>query len=182
MSPELRPPAVVLITGIMGAGKSSVAQALAERLPKSAHVRGDAFRRFIVGGAEPMLPGAGPEALEQLRLRYRLGAATADTYAGAGFVAVYQDIILGQDLVSVVSAIRTRPLFVVVLNPGADVVSERAETRAKVSGYGDWTVEALHELLLATPRIGLWVDTSHQTVNETVTAILTRLDDARVGQ
>ena len=55
MSPELRPPAVVLITGIMGAGKSSVAQALAERLPKAAHVRGDAFRRFIVSGGEPML-------------------------------------------------------------------------------------------------------------------------------
>lgn len=182
MSPEVRPPAVVLITGIMGAGKSSVAQALAERLPKAAHVRGDAFRRFIVSGGEPMLPGAGPEALDQLRLRYRLGAATADAYADAGFVAVYQDIILGQDLVRVVSAIRTRPLYVVVLNPRPEVVSERAETRAKVSGYGEWTVEALHALLLATPRIGLWIDTSDQSVDETVTAIQAGLDDARVDQ
>ena len=89
MSFDLRAPAVVLITGIMGVGKSSVAQALTERLPKAAHVRGDTFRRFIVSGGEPMLPGAGPQALEQLRLRYRLGAATADAYAEAGFVAVY---------------------------------------------------------------------------------------------
>jgi adenylylsulfate kinase-like enzyme len=33
--------AVVLITGIQAAGKSTVAQALAERLPRSVHVRGD---------------------------------------------------------------------------------------------------------------------------------------------
>ena len=180
MSPELRPPAVVVITGIMGAGKSSVAQALAERLPEAAHVRGDAFRRFIVSGGEPMLPGAGPEALEQLRLRYRLGASTADAYAEAGFVAVYQDTILGEDLRSVAGSIRTRPLFVVVLNPSPEVVSERAASRAKVSGYGEWTVEALHDLLLATPRFGLWIDTSDQSVDETVTAILVGLDDARI--
>ena len=181
MSPTLpTAPAVVLITGIMGAGKSSVAQALAERLPKAAHVRGDAFRRFIVSGGAPMLPGAGPEALEQLRLRYRLGAATADAYAEAGFVAVYQDIILGEDLRTVVGAIRARPLYVVVLSPDPEVVGERAESRAKVSGYGEWTVKALHELLLATPRVGLWLDSSEQTVDETVTAILTGLDAARV--
>ena len=37
--PLLRP-SVVLMTGIMGAGKSTAAQALAEQLPKAAHVRG----------------------------------------------------------------------------------------------------------------------------------------------
>ena len=37
--------AVVLITGIQAAGKSTVAQELAERLPRSVHVRGDVFRR-----------------------------------------------------------------------------------------------------------------------------------------
>jgi len=37
--------AVVLITGIQAAGKSTVAQELADRLPRSVHVRGDVFRR-----------------------------------------------------------------------------------------------------------------------------------------
>ena len=36
-------PAIYVISGIMAAGKSSVAQALAERLPRSVHVRGDVF-------------------------------------------------------------------------------------------------------------------------------------------
>jgi predicted kinase len=50
-STGMRPlPRIVLITGNMAAGKSSVAQALAERLPRSVHLRGDAFRRMIVNG------------------------------------------------------------------------------------------------------------------------------------
>ena len=55
-------PAVVVITGIMAAGKSTVAQLLTERLPRAAHVRGDLFRRMIVSGRADMTPGAEEEA------------------------------------------------------------------------------------------------------------------------
>ena len=44
------PPWLILLTGIMAAGKSTVAQHLAERLPHSVHLRGDVFRRMIVNG------------------------------------------------------------------------------------------------------------------------------------
>jgi len=159
----MHPGSVVLITGIMGAGKSTVAQALAERLPRAVHVRGDAFRRMIVSGRAEMVPRADAEALAQLRLRYRLGATVADGYAAAGFTAVYQDIILGEDLTAVTDAIHARPLYLVVLAPRPEVVRQRADSRAKVSGYGEWTVDALDEMLRATPRIGLWLDTSDQS-------------------
>ena len=43
-------PAIILITGIQAAGKSTVAQLLAEQLPRPAHVRGDLFRRMIING------------------------------------------------------------------------------------------------------------------------------------
>jgi hypothetical protein len=49
-----------------------------------------------------------------------------------------------------------------------------------VSGYGDWTVEALDEMLRATPHIGLWLDTTEQTVAETVDEIWHRAADARI--
>jgi adenylylsulfate kinase-like enzyme len=49
-SVETQLPPIYLVTGIMASGKSTIAQALAERLPRSAHVRGDTFRRFIVRG------------------------------------------------------------------------------------------------------------------------------------
>ena len=55
---------VYLITGVMASGKSTVAQRLAERLPRAVHLRGDVFRRMIVSGREEMRPDA-PEEKEQ---------------------------------------------------------------------------------------------------------------------
>lgn len=173
---------VVLITGVMAAGKSTVAQALAERLPRAAHVRGDVFRRMVVSGRAEYVPGspAGGEAEAQLRLRYRLSAATADTYAEAGFTAVVQDVVLGPDLAAYVELVRTRPLYVIVLAPPPETVAAREEGRTK-TGYGAWTVEELDAGLRArTPRIGLWLDTSELTVAETVEAIVAGRERARV--
>lgn len=109
--------AVVLITGVMASGKSTVAQALAERLPRAVHVRGDVFRRMVVSGRAEMVPGAYEEAVAQLRLRYRLSAMTADAYAGEGWSAVVQDVVLGEELSAYVGLVRTWPLYVVVLAP-----------------------------------------------------------------
>lgn len=173
---------VVLVTGVMAAGKSTVAQALAERLPRAAHVRGDVFRRMIVSGRVEYEPGAeGAEREAQLRLRYRLSAAAADAYAQAGFTAVVQDVVLGDELAAYVQLVRTRPLYVVVLAPNAEAVAAREAGRAK-TGYGAWTVERLDgEMRARTPRIGLWVDSSELTVGETVEAILAGRERARVG-
>ncbi|GLW65713.1 hypothetical protein Arub01_39570 [Actinomadura rubrobrunea] len=166
--------AVYLITGVQASGKSTVAQALAERLPKSAHVRGDAFRRFVVNGRAEMAPEPSPEALAQLRLRYRLAAQTADAYAAEGFTAVLQDVVLGEWLPWLAGQIRTRPLYVVVLAPSADAVAAREAGRAK-RAYGAFTVAHLDRALReTTPRVGLWLDTTHQTVDETVDDILAR--------
>lgn len=174
------PGSVVVITGIMGSGKSSVAQRLAERLHRAVHVRGDAFRRMIVSGRAEMAPGAGEEALVQLRLRYALATGAVDGYAEAGFAVVYQDIILGDDLAATVRRIAARPVFTVVLAPRPEVALARARSRSKASGYGTWTPEALDRALRATPRIGLWLDTSDQAPDETVDAILARSAEARV--
>lgn len=173
---------VVLVTGVMAAGKSTVAQALAERLPRAAHVRGDVFRRMIVSGREEYVPGASGEAEAQLRLRYRLSAATADAYAEAGFTAIVQDVVLGEDLTAYAALLRTRPLYVVVLAPDAGTVAAREAARTK-SGYDDeaWTIPALDAALRAsTPRVGLWLDTSELTPAQTVEAILAGRERARV--
>ncbi|WUI88222.1 AAA family ATPase [Nocardia puris] len=163
---------VYLLTGIQASGKSTVAQALAERLPRSAHVRGDAFRRFVVSGRAEMSAEPSPEALDQLRLRHRLSAQAADGYAEAGFTAVLQDVVLGEFLPYLIDQIRTDPLYVVVLAPRPDAVAAREAARAK-DAYGAFTVAALDAVLReTTPRLGLWLDTSDLTVGETVEAIL----------
>jgi predicted kinase len=175
------PAGVVLITGIMATGKSTVAQGAAERLPRSVHLRGDVFRRMIVNGRAEMRPDAGGAATEQLRLRHRLAAAAADLYCGAGFTVVYQDTILGPMLGEVVRRLGAWPLRVVVLCPSPEVVARREAARPK-TGYGAWAVAARDRVLRTeTPRVGLWLDTSALTPAETVDALLARLDSARVG-
>ncbi|MGN9788088.1 AAA family ATPase [Nonomuraea sp. ZG12] len=171
---------VFLITGISASGKSTVGQALAERLPRSAHVRGDVFRRMVVSGGEGMTPEPSREALRQLHLRYRIAAAAADLYVEEGFTPIVQDVVLGPELSLFVKLIRSRPLMVVVLAPDAATVERRERERAK-TGYGAWTVAQLDTALRRdTPRIGLWLDTSAQTPAETVEEILARADEAVV--
>jgi predicted kinase len=166
--------AVVLITGISASGKTTIAQALAERLPRSVHVSGDSFRRMIVNGRAEMTPDLDPEAVRQLRLRYRLTATVADAYVEAGFTAVVQDIVLGDDLTRMITAIRSRPLLVVVLTPSTDAVAARERARGK-TGYREWTIAQLDDgLRRQTPRVGLWLDTSEQAPGQTVEEILER--------
>lgn len=169
-----REQAVVLITGIQAAGKSTVAQLLAERLPRSVHVRGDMFRRMVVNGRADMTPDPSAEAVRQLRLRYHLTATTCDEYFRAGFTVVAQDVILGDHLPEMVGMIQARPLLVVVLAPRVEAVAAREAARGK-NAYDTWTVGLLDRgLREGTPRLGLWLDTSDQTPEETVAEILDR--------
>ncbi|WP_329132428.1 AAA family ATPase [Streptomyces sp. NBC_01476] len=173
---------VMVITGVMASGKSTVAQLLAERLPRAVHVRGDVFRRMLVSGRRELVPEADEESVAQLRLRYRVSASTADLYAAAGWTAIVQDVVLGENLRPYLDAIGSRPLFLVVLAPSQEAVAAREAARAK-TGYGSWTVGGLdHVLRDETPRLGLWIDTSEQSPQETVDAILGALKDALVAE
>jgi chloramphenicol 3-O-phosphotransferase len=173
--------AVVLITGIQAAGKSTVAQLLAERLPRSVHLRGDLFRRMVVNGRADMTPDPSPEALRQLRLRHRLTATACDEYFAEGFTVVAQDVVLGEHLPEMVRLVRWRPLLVVVLAPRVEAVAAREAGRGK-DAYDTWTIGLLDRGLREhTPRLGLWLDTSGQTPEETVSEILDRAwTEARV--
>ncbi|MGH3898758.1 MAG: hypothetical protein ACRDTA_11005, partial [Pseudonocardiaceae bacterium] len=62
--------------------KSTIAQMLAERLPRSVHVRGDLFRRMLVNGRADMLPEPSDEAARQLRLRHQLTAMVREAARG----------------------------------------------------------------------------------------------------
>lgn len=169
---------ITIITGIMAAGKSTVAQALAERLPRSVHVRGDVFRRMIVSGRDEITLSPSAAAVAQLQLRYELGAMVAARYCDAGFEVVLQDIILGEDLRNVARLLGERTVRTVVLCPSPDVVAGR-EARRHKSGYVDgWTPEAFdREFRESTRGIGFWLDTSDLTVDETVDRILAHIGE-----
>jgi len=178
----MQDPQVILITGNMAAGKSSVAQTLAERLPKSVHLRGDVFRRMIVSGQAAMTVNLSEEAERQLWLRYRLAAAATSLYLQPGFTVAYQDIIIGPALAEVVALYRTHPLSVVVRCPRLEVVAARDAARAK-TGYADQAAMHTYNRILRTqtPHLGYWLDSSDLTIAETVDCILRNLPQASVA-
>lgn len=85
---------VVLVTGIPGAGKTTVAGALARTYERGAHVEADVPQGMIVAGG--LWPDGEPRdgARAQLDLRTRNAAALAANFADAGIVAVVDDILV----------------------------------------------------------------------------------------
>lgn len=172
--------ATFVLTGVMAAGKSTVADLLARRFERAVHLRGDIFRKMIVSGRDPIEPPLGAEALRQLELRRRLAVGAANEYRRAGFVVVLQDIYLGPALRDIVDGLEMPPVLVVALVPSPEVVAAREQGRHK-TGYRGWEVSALCSSFEAeTPRIGLWLDTSHLTPEATVEEILRRRAEAQV--
>ena len=169
-----------MVTGAMAAGKSTVADLLAIRLPKSVHIHGDVFRRMVVNGRADMTPNPSPDAIGQLNLRYDLAAMAADRYAEEGYDVIVQDVILGKDLADFVKRIETPERYLVVLSPSVSAMEWREEQRSK-DGYVHLSPDALDDVLRReTAQIGYWLDSSTQTPDETVDDILTNLERAAV--
>jgi chloramphenicol 3-O-phosphotransferase len=175
-------PQVIVVTGVMAAGKSTVSQLLAERFSKGVHLRGDEFRRMVVSGRVDMSPHGDPEAERQLALRHTIAARTADLYAEAGFTVVVQDLFVGRSLQPFLDQLCFRPLNVIMLAPQVDVVMQRESERAKKGYTGNWEVRDFdRSFRRETPHIGLWLDSSQQTPDETVDELITRLPEARIA-
>lgn len=173
------------MTGVQAAGKSTVADLLARQFERGVHIRGGQFYRWAVRGWVHAGDARADDARRLLDLRYRLSALTADEYCEAGFCAVVQDNIFGADVLRWLRSVAARPRHLVVLRPSAAVVRGRELARHEATGKtayrpGGFTVEDLDGFLGETPRIGLWLDTSALTAEQTVAEIIRCQSAARV--
>lgn len=177
---------VWLVTGAQASGKSTVADLLARHFPRGVHVRGGQFYRWAVRGwVHVGEPDQDEEVRRLLDLRYRLSSTVADEYAAAGFTTVVQDNIYGPDVEAWLGRIAARPRHLVVLRPSVAVVEERDQLRRRATGKvayrGGFTPAVNDEHLAGTPTdLGLWLDTSDQTPEQTVEEVLARRDEAVV--
>ncbi|HVB50342.1 MAG TPA: AAA family ATPase [Acidimicrobiales bacterium] len=176
-----------LVVGVQASGKSTAADLLARQFDAGVHVRGGEFYRWAVRGWVHHDDERASEARRLLDLRYRLSAKVADEYCTAGFTTVVQDNIYGSDVVAWLSLVSARPRHLVVLRPSIEVVGEREELRRRTTGKaayreGGVSIEELDDQLSLTPHVGLWLDTSALSPQETVDEILRRRSEAIVDE
>jgi hypothetical protein len=180
--------AVWLVVGAQASGKSTIAEALSSRFERGVHLRGGQFYRWVTRGWVHAGDREHPEEVRRLLdLRYRLSALVAGEYCDAGFTTVVQDNIFGADVTSWLGAVAARPRHLVVLRPGVGVIAQRERARTTATGKvayrpGGFTIDDLDDAVAQIPRIGLWLDTSRQTPDDTVGEIVARSAEANVEQ
>jgi predicted kinase len=171
-----------VISGVSASGKSTVARLLAERFERGVCVPGEAIRDMVVSGRIEMRPDAAAEALRQLVLRYEGALAVADVFLFGGFDVVVEDVIIGPVLREFLDLVPVPEFHMVFLDPDAAAIEQRERERDQVAyGRDRWSVTGLQAVLREqTERIGLWLDTTRQSAEQTVETILRDLDASHV--
>jgi hypothetical protein len=138
-------------------------------MPRAAWVEADLMQLAIVSGRVWPLEEPADEAQRQFRLRAELAGRLARGYVDAGFVPVIDDIVHDRDRLAIYEE-AVGELALVVLVPRFEVVYGRPE----YAGYDEppeWWVRLDGDLREGLDGVGLWVDTSEMTPEETADAV-----------
>jgi len=167
--------ALIVVSGTQGAGKTTVAAALARHFARGAHVEADVLHKLIVSGREwPATPeDMNPEFFAQLRLRLRNLCLLGRSFYEAGFTAVIDDIVTGDRVGHLLEDLAGMRFYFVMLTPSLAAVKQREIGRG-TRLYEHWGLLD-EDIRSRTPRIGLWLDTSELSAVETVDEIMRRI-------
>lgn len=169
---------ILIVSGLPGVGKTTVARELATRSARGAHLDTDQIgEALIVSGL--VAPGQDPaeEAERQLALRRRNITDLARNFAEARFDVAISDVVLWPELLEQYRAAIDLPLRFVLLTATAQAIAGRDAARDKHVAEQWAHLRAAQDEFRAP---GLRLDTTGLSLDETLDAIRARWDDALI--
>ncbi len=147
---------LLVVTGPPGVGKSTVAALIADRLPRSVLVEGDAFFAFVRSGfVEPWLP----ESHEQNQVVVEAAAVATGRFARE-YPTVYDGVVGPWFLDAFFAGTGLETLDYAVLLPDVEVCVERVMTRREHGFRDEPAARKMHHEFTNAP-----VDERHVVVN-----------------
>ncbi|MGD3106125.1 AAA family ATPase [Streptomyces sp. YGL11-2] len=171
----------LVLSGMPGAGKSTVAPLVAAHHERAAQISGDVLSYMVVQGRVGFQGRPAEESRRQLRLCARNMCTLANNFAENGIFPVVEYTVADRETLDLmVAVLRPRPVMFVVLAPPVEVCRERNATRAAVARV-DYDVapfyRAMEEELAG---VGWWLDSAGLTAEQTAAAIAAGAHDKAV--
>ena len=159
----------VLVTGMPGAGKSTVTALAARLLPRAARVTGDEMNMMVVSGRVGFQCEPADESQRQGELCNRNMCALANNFVDYDFTVLVDTVVADRAALDfMLGLLAPRPVRLVILAPGIDACRYRNLRRDPDDQFffnGYPRLEAAMRRDLAD--LGWWFDTSALTPQET---------------
>jgi predicted kinase len=159
----------VIVSGMPGAGKTTVTALAARFLPKAAQVKGDDVNQMIHSGRVWFMGKPKEEALRQDELCNRNMCSLARNFIDFGITVLMDTVVADRaELDFLLTLLLPRPVRLITLAPGVEVCEYRnasrdPEERFEFDDYRRLDADMRREL----GDVGWWFDTSALTPLET---------------
>jgi predicted ABC-type ATPase len=161
---------LLVVTGPPGVGKSTVAALVADRLPRSVLVEGDAFFAFVRQGAiEPWLP----ESHGQNQVVIEAAAVATGRFA-RDYPTVYDGVVGPWFLDAFLAGTGLDTLDYAVLLPDVDVCVERVLTRVGHGFQDETAARKMHHEFADAVVAARHVVVNHDGVEPAVDEVMAR--------
>lgn len=154
---------IILLSGSINAGKTTVSKMLVHLLPRTAHVEVDDLHEFI----------AWMPLEESIPLNLQNAAAVTRTFADYGLHVVISYPLRQEDYDYLLRELQPlgKPIFCVTLSPKLDTVLKNRGERELT----EWELQRIpyhYQTGINNPSFGLAIDNTHQTPEETAREII----------
>ena len=162
-------PGCVIVTGMPGAGKTTITSLVARLMPRAAQVSGDDVNGMIRNGFVWFMGEPTEEALRQDELCNRNMCGLANNFIDFGFTVLMDTVLADRsELDFFIALMSPRPVRLVVLDPGIEACKSRNAGRAPEAQFEFDGYERLEaDMRREFGDIGWWLDTSVITAEQT---------------